>query len=205
MKNLIALLSLCLTCSVNAQESGKPSPSVSTIPPPPQTYKSLNNSIGVHYQSPNSFGIYGTWETNDYKYLYADLSFTLGRYTYYDNISYYTALNVYGDQQLGDYPDAISMNIGYVFNDDVDHIRPFVYAGINGGTRHVGFRDETRILSSSGNYAVSLPNSGFTKINIGAGAMIPLKGSQEIKISIDANPPAVHVGYGLVRWSKSKR
>lgn len=191
VKNLITLICLCFVNGTCAQEA--------------DTYKSLNVSIGAHVQTPNSLGFYGTWEKDNSTYLYTDLSVTLGKYTYYDNISYNTARYFYEDEQLDDYPDAISLNIGYLFNDNVEQIRPFVYVGINGGTRHVGFRDETRILSTSGNYSVSLPNSGYTKLNIGGGIMIPFNDSGELKISADANPPSLHVGIGLTTWSKARK
>lgn len=191
MKKLITCFSLCLTFLSQAQES--------------ETYKSLLGSIGAHFQSPNSFGIYGTWERDNSTYLYADLSFTAEKYIYYENISYYTALNFYEDRQLDDYPSALALNVGYVFSDDVEQIRPFVYAGINGGNRHVGFRDETRILSNSGNYSVELPNSGYTKLNVGGGVLIPLSDSGELKISADANPPALHIGFGLVGWAEARK
>lgn len=191
MKYLTTFSLLILSILLNGQESN--------------TYKSLNTSIGGHFQTPNSIGVYGTWESTNYKYLYADLSVSLDKYTYYDNISYGTAVNFYNDRQLDDYPSAISLNVGYVFNDNIEDIRPFVYAGINGGNRRVGFRDETRILSNSGNYSVDLPNSGYTKLNIGGGVMIPLSDDSELKISADANPPSLHVGFGFVRWSKAKK
>ena len=87
----------------------------------------------------------------------------------------------------------------------MEQIRPFIYGGINGGIRHVGFKDEFYILSNSGNYSVDLPNSGYTKLNIGGGVMIPLSDSGELKISADANPPSLHIGIGLVNWSKAKK
>ena len=142
---------------------------------------------------------------NSSTYLYCDFSFTAEKYTYYENISYYEALVVYEDRQLDDYPSAAALNIGYVFSNDVEQIRPFIYGGINGGIRHVGFKDEFYILSNSGNYSVDLPNSGYTKLNIGGGVMIPLSDSGELKISADANPPSLHIGIGLVNWSKAKK
>lgn len=190
MKNLIALLFLGLVSAVSAQES--------------DTYKSLDYSIGLHIQSPNSIGFYGTWEKDNSTYLYADLAVTLEKYEFYDNISYYTARNSFNDEELDDYPSAISFNIGYVFNDNIELIRPFVYVGINGGNRHVGFNDAFGILGNSGTYSVELPNSGYTKLNAGIGLMIPITDG-EIKISADSNPPSLHIGIGLVGWTKAKK
>lgn len=188
-KNLIALVCFSFLSTLNAQDS--------------ETYKSLNWSVGGHLQTPSSFGIYATWETMDYKHLYADVSFTLERYPYYDNISYYTARNVYDDKELNEYPNAIALNVGYVFNDNADQIRPFVYGGINGGTIQVAFYDKYRILGTQGNYLVDKPNSGYTKLNAGIGLMIPISDG-EIKISADSNPPSLHIGIGLVGWTKKK-
>ena len=190
-KYLIALVCFSFLSTLNAQDS--------------ESYKSLNWSVGGHLQTPSSFGIYGTWETMDYKHFYADLSFTHERYPYYDNISYYTASNVYEDEELNEYPNAVALNIGYVFNDNADQIRPFVYGGINGGTLQVAFYDKYRILGTEGNYLVDKPNSGYAKLNIGGGVMIPLSDSGELKISADANPPSLHIGIGLVNWSKAKK
>jgi hypothetical protein len=97
-KYLIALVCFSFLSTLNAQDS--------------ESYKSLNWSVGGHLQTPSSFGIYGTWETMDYKHFYADISFTAEKYTYYENISYYEALVVYEDRQLDDYPSAAAFNIG---------------------------------------------------------------------------------------------
>jgi len=42
-------------------------------------------------------------------------------------------------------------------------------------------------------------------LNVGGGVMIPLSDSGELKISADANPPSLHIGIGLVNWSKAKK
>mgnify|MGYP006160822771 FL=1 len=191
MKPLITCICLTFAFTLSAQDS--------------QSYKSLNWSVGGHLQTPSSFGVYGTWETMDYKHFYADVSFTLERYPHYDNISYHTARNVYEDEELNEYPNAMALNFGYVFNDNADQIRPFIYCGINGGTRQVAFYDRYRILGTQGNYLVDLPNSGYAKLNIGGGIMIPLSDMGELKISADANPPGLHIGIGLVNWSKAKK
>ena len=190
MKILVSSICICLIGNLVAQET--------------ETYKSLDYSVGIHLQTPNSIGLYGTWERDNSTYLYADFAVTLEKYEYYDNISYYTASNSFNDRELDDYPSAISLNIGYVFNDDIEKVRPFVYTGINGGNRHVGFNDAYGILGNSGTYSVELPNSGYTKLNAGVGLMIPITDG-EIKISTDANPLSIHVGIGLVSWSKARR
>ena len=191
MKTLITCICFTFAFTLSAQDS--------------KSYKSLDWSIGAHFQTRNSLGIYATWEKNSTTYLYADFSFTAEKYTYYENISYYEALVVYEDRQLDDYPSSAAFNIGYVFSNDVEQIRPFIYGGINDGIRHVGFKDEFYILSNSGNYSVDLPNSGYTKFNVGGGLMIPLSDGGELKISADANPPSLHNGIGLVNWSKAKK
>lgn len=190
MRIFVCLILLCLGNVLWSQEV--------------DTYKSLDYSGGLHLQTPNSVGVYLTWERDQSTYLYADLAVTLEKYEYYDNISYYVANNTFNDRQLDDYPSALSLNIGYLFNDDVEKIRPFVYAGINGGNRHVGFDDPTGILGRGGTYSVELPNSGYTKLNVGLGVMIPVSDG-ELKISGDANPPALHIGYGIVGWSKARK
>ena len=190
MRIPIICIGLCSLFEANAQEV--------------ETYKSLDYSFGGHLQSPNSIGLYATWERDKSTYLYADIAFSLEKYEYYDNISYYTASNTFNDRELDEYPSALSFNVGYVFKDDIEQIRPFIYAGINGGNRHVGFDDPTGILGNSGTYSVELPNSGYTKLNAGVGVMIPMTDS-EIKISVDANPPAIHIGYGFVGWSRARK
>ena len=114
-------------------------------------------------------------------------------------VTYMKTRNLMSTQTL------VALNIGYVFNDNAEQIRPFVYGGINGGTLQVAFYDKYRILGTQGNYLVDKPNSGYAKLNIGGGVMIPLSDSGELKISADANPPSLHIGIGLVNWSKAKK
>ena len=47
-KYLIALVCFSFLSTLNAQDS--------------ESYKSLDWSVGAHFHTPNSLGIYGTWE-----------------------------------------------------------------------------------------------------------------------------------------------